>query len=101
MEGQEALQRDLHRLEHWTAINGMKFNKSKYQILQLGWTNQALISISINWERSGWRVSLQKGLWGCWLAAGTVRISSVSWKPRGQTPLWGASNTESPAAQER
>lgn len=35
-EGQD-LQRDLNVLEHWVLINGMKFKKSKYQILNLGW----------------------------------------------------------------
>ena len=29
LEGQEALQRDLGKSEHWAIINGMKFNKSK------------------------------------------------------------------------
>jgi len=38
-EGQEALQRDLDRLEHWAMINGIKFNKSKCQILYLGQSN--------------------------------------------------------------
>ncbi|KAK4827410.1 hypothetical protein QYF61_017840 [Mycteria americana] len=36
LEGQDALQRDLNRLEHCEIINGMKFNKSKCQILHLG-----------------------------------------------------------------
>ncbi|KAJ7420728.1 rna-directed dna polymerase from mobile element jockey-like [Pitangus sulphuratus] len=38
LEGQ-ATQCHLDRLEHWAMINGMKFNKSKYQILHLGWSN--------------------------------------------------------------
>ena len=39
LEGAEALQRDLVRLEHWAMINGMKLNKCKCRILRLGWSD--------------------------------------------------------------
>ena len=39
LEGQEALQRDLDRLEHWAITNDIKLNKTKCQILHLGWSN--------------------------------------------------------------
>ncbi|GAB0183291.1 mitochondrial enolase superfamily member 1 [Grus japonensis] len=39
LEGQDALQRDLDRLEHWAIINGIKFIKSKCWILHLGRSN--------------------------------------------------------------
>ena len=39
LEGQEALQRDLARLEHWAIVNGMQFNKSQGWIPPLGQSN--------------------------------------------------------------
>ena len=35
-EGWDAIQRNLDRIEQWGQVNLMKFNKSKFKILQLG-----------------------------------------------------------------
>lgn len=63
LEGIEALERDLTKLERWSITNCVKFNKC--WILCLG-LDGATLDVCIDQRVRGWRAVLQKGTVASW-----------------------------------
>ncbi|PKU44616.1 pol- hypothetical protein [Limosa lapponica baueri] len=105
LEGRDAIQRDLDRLERWAHANPMKFNKAKCKVLHLSWDSphhQYRLGDDAREQpcRKGLRVFVDEKLDGSWqhaLAAqkanpilGCIPSSVASRARRGFLPLCSA-----------
>ena len=59
VEGRDAIQRDLNRLERWAQVNLMRYNIAKCKSFAL----EVMLDMHTDWEKSSLGVALQRRTW--------------------------------------
>ena len=69
LEGRDAIQRDLNRLESWARATILKFNKAECKVLHCVTANPGTTT---GWAENGLRASLRRRPWVYWLLRGST-----------------------------